>query len=108
MQATMTMTLKEEAESYFGGPIPKNEYDVAVDRAKRKLARIIEREGDSNGERRKQYYLAQLISEEVQANRFSDFTIAVCKAYEEIDRYVEQIQKGIKKEMPAARAARQI
>lgn len=47
----------------------------AKSQAKRKLARIIEREGDSNGERRKPYYLEQLIAEAASSECFSKFTL---------------------------------
>lgn len=84
------------------------EYEEAKARAKRKLARIIEREGDGDGERRKPYYLAQLIAEAVRAERILAFTFELGELF----RYAEeehkrQIQQR-KKEMPAAKAAGQI
>lgn len=93
------MTLKEEAESYLGLRISREEFSAAAARAKRKLAFIIERFGDANGERREQYYLAQLISEAVRENRLSEYTMAL---------YDLRLQTEIKKEMPVAGATGQI
>ncbi len=62
--------------------------------AKRKLALIIEREGDLNGERRKPYYLNRIIEETIRAHQFS--------------KTCSLISLEIKKEMPAAEAAGQI
>lgn len=53
--------------------------------AKDKLKRIIEREGDADGERTQPYYLAQLIAEAINQNRFS----LLCQ----ID-YEEKLTKG--------------
>ena len=75
----------------------QKEQKEAEKQAKRKLARIIEREGDADGERLKPYYLAQLVAEAVTAERFSNY----CNMLHEL-RTLE------KKEMPAAKAARQV
>ena len=109
MQAVLQKDeLKMLSEEYLAEPLSDTEYEEAKARAKRKLARIIEREGDGDGERRKPCYLAQLIAEAVRAERFSAFTFELG----EIFRYAEeehkrQIQQR-KKEMPAAKAAGQI
>lgn len=109
MQAVLQKDeLKTLSEEYLAEPLSDTEYEEAKAQAKRKLARIIEREGDSNGERRKPYYLAQLIAEAVRAERFSAFTLELGELF----RYAEeehkrQIQQR-KKEMPAAKAAGQI
>ena len=66
-------------------------------RAKEKLARIIEREGDLNGARRQPQYLEQLIQEALRERRFARFTVEL----DHIRRYNEI------KEKPAAVAAGQ-
>lgn len=100
--------LKSLSEQYLSSAISQREFEQAEMQAKRKLARIIEREGDADGERRKPYYLAQLIAEAVRTDRFSSFTFDLGN----LIRYAEeehrkQIQQR-KKEMPAAETARQI
>lgn len=79
--------LLEMAESYLGSVIFPTEYKEAEQYAQRKLDRIISREGDGNGERRKPYYIAQLIAETVRSNRFSDFTHTLCNLTREADEY---------------------
>jgi hypothetical protein len=62
------------AEAYLGNEMFDFEYVEAKKYAEHKLFDwIIPREGDSNGERRKPYYLAKLIEETVRSNRFSDY-----------------------------------
>lgn len=100
--------LKSLSEQYLSSAISQREFEQAEMQAKRKLARIIEREGDTDGERRKPYYLAQLIAEAIRADRFSSFTFELGN----LIRYAEeehrkQIQQR-KKEMPAAETAGQI
>lgn len=85
--------LLEMAESYLGETIFPTEYKEAEQYARHKLKLIIEREGDANGERRKPYYLAQLIYETVLANRFSKQTRELCRQRSELNRIM-----GIKKE----------
>ena len=48
----------------------------AVKEAKIKLAQIIEREGDLNGERLKPQYLAQLTLERLRTNRFANYCLS--------------------------------
>ncbi len=79
------------AEKYLGSEIEDDEYPTAYRYAERKLERIIDREGDSGGERRKPYYIAQLIAETVSANRLSDFT----KKLYELNRYLDEHQDEI-------------
>ena len=81
------ITATEEHVSY-------SEFKRAIKEAKRKLALIIEREGDLNGERLKPQYIAQLTLEILHANRFSNYCLARTRE--------------IKKEMPVAEATRQI
>ena len=51
------------------------EYRKAIIPAKNKLASIIERCGDGNGERRKNYYIAQLIAEQISQNRMTKYCL---------------------------------
>lgn len=52
----------------------ESEYEAALEPAQRKLDRIIKMEGDDNGERLKDYYLAQLIAEQIRQQRFAELT----------------------------------
>lgn len=94
--ATATEVLREEVESLLGVSITESVCARAYEHAKRKLARIIEREGDADGGRLQPYYITQLTAEAVREQSSSDFTIMLC----------EQIHR--EKEKPAAEAARQI
>ena len=49
----------------------ESEFEIAKAHAKNKLAVIISRFGDANGERLEDYYLEQLIREELRAERAS-------------------------------------
>lgn len=49
----------------------ESEFKIAKAHAKNKLAVIISRFGDANGERLEDYYLEQLIREELRAERVS-------------------------------------
>lgn len=102
MTATTTEVSREEVESRLGVSITEEMFARAYEHAKRKLARIIEREGDADGARLQPYYITQLTVEAVREQSFSEFTILLCNAYRE----AEQIHR--EKEMPAAEAARQI
>ncbi|MCD7891567.1 MAG: hypothetical protein LUG26_07480 [Ruminococcus sp.] len=96
----MDAELKRQAESYLGTEIKQSEWDSARAYAGRKLKLIIEREGDLDGERRKPYYIAQLIAEAVRSDRFSNFTFELSRLYRQADEYAEQM--GIKKEQPVS------
>ncbi len=63
--------LQELTEDDLGAYITPPEWDRAKTYAEKKLASIIEREGDLNGARREPWYLAQLIAEAVQVNTLS-------------------------------------
>lgn len=93
----MEAALQRQAEHYLGTAIEPQEWGKAKAYAERKLNRIIEREGDGGGERRKPYYLAQLIAETVRSDRFSQFTIDLM----ELDRYASE-QLGVKKGQPVS------
>ena len=66
--------IRSLAEEYLGTVIPELIWDDVKEQATRKLERIIEREGDAGGERKKPYYLAQLIAEAVR----QEVLTAVC------------------------------
>lgn len=72
-ESTNMNNLRVLAEKYNGSAIADEEYIKALARAERKLEIIITREGDCNGERLKPYYLAQLISESVNSERFTTY-----------------------------------
>ena len=55
----------------FRVPCDKGEFEIAQANAKKKLTYIISRYGDENGERLADWYLEQLISEELRAERVS-------------------------------------
>lgn len=67
------LDLRARAEHYLGGPITPEEFEHAEPYARRKLESINSREGTSHGDE----YLAILVSEIVQSNRFSDYTLAL-------------------------------
>ena len=71
MRSLWGTSLRRRAESYLGSSIAPSELEEAKAYAERKLAYIIDREGDANGARRQPDYLAQLIAETVRGNRLS-------------------------------------
>ena len=80
------MDLIQMVEHYLGNEIIcTGEFTAALSSAIDKLKRIIEREGDANGERLQPYYLAQLIAESIGANHFS----LLCQF-----DYEEKLKKG--------------
>lgn len=96
----MEQPLKQLAERYFGREIPEPEYSEAVISARRKLAWIINREGDAGGERQKPYYLAQLVSEAVRASRLSEYTQRVYELSQYMKEHEAEIIEEIKKGRP--------
>jgi len=93
----MEDTLRQQAEHYLCTEIEPSEWDKAKAYAEQKLKGIIKREGDEDGARRQPWYLAQLIAETVQGNRFSQFTLDLM----ELDRYASE-QMGVKKGQPVS------
>lgn len=89
--------LKSLSEQYLSSAISQREFEQAEMQAKRKLARIIEREGDADGERRKPYYLAQLIAEAVRSDRFSSLTFELGNFIRCAEENRKQIQQRKKK-----------
>lgn len=71
MSSLQETSLQCRAESYLGTGIRPSELEAAKDYAERKLALIIEREGDAGGARRQSDYLAQLIAEAVKGKRLA-------------------------------------
>lgn len=88
MQATTVTTevSKEEVESRLGISISDEAFERAYEHAKRKLARIIEREGDLDGARLQPFYITQLTVEAVREQGFSEFTILLCNAHREAEK----------------------
>lgn len=93
----MEDTLRQQAERYLCTEIEPSEWDKAKAYAEQKLKGIIKREGDGDGARQQPWYLAQLIAETVQGNRFSQFTLDLM----ELDRYASE-QMGVKKGQPVS------
>lgn len=69
--------------SPLGDLFTEAEVDAAVTAATQKLASIISRFGDENGERRKPYYFKQLIKEELQIRQLQRHLLSL---YEEKER----------------------
>lgn len=67
----MEQTLRQLSEKYLGTQIEPVEWEDAKTCAEYKLKTIIEREGDADGKRREQWYLARIIAETVRSNRFA-------------------------------------
>lgn len=93
----MEDTLRQQAERYLCTEIEPSEWDKAKAYAEQKLKGIIKRESDGDGARRQPWYLAQLIAETVQGNRFSQFTLDLM----ELNRYASE-QMGVKKGQPVS------
>ena len=77
----MAEPMQQQAERYLGTAIEPQEWRRACESAERKLQYIIDREGDANGERRKPYYLAQLIAEAVRSDRLQQLTEQLADCY---------------------------
>jgi len=67
--------LRDEAARCLGRGLTDAEWEWALPRAKRKLSRIIEQEGDAGGIRLQPWYLAKLIEEAVSQEMLSQYTI---------------------------------
>ena len=85
--------LQQQAERHLGSEIRPSELEAARAYAERKLAYIIDREGDANGARRQPDYLAQLIAETVRGSRLS-------RCLNEINKLRELQAQGTKKDSP--------
>ena len=92
----MEHILQKQAEICLGTAIGPHEWSKAKAYAENKLASIISRFGDGGGIRRESWYLAQLIAEAFEGQRFFQFTV-------DLERFVHENdgQSGDKKEQPA-------
>ena len=70
MTLTLLDDIRDEAGQFLGRELTDAEWREALPQAQRKLHAIISVEGDANGERRKSYYLAQLVKEFVIIGAF--------------------------------------
>lgn len=79
-------------ERYLGSRIGPSEWVKAKAYAEHKRKLIIRREGDADGMRNEQWYLAELIAETISSNRLSQFTFDLAN----ISRTTNE-QMGLKK-----------
>lgn len=73
MNITYDDEVRDEASGYLGREITDAEWEEALPQAQRKLDRIISREGDLEGERRKPYYLGKLVEECISQNAIARY-----------------------------------
>lgn len=66
--------IKEDVESQLGFLISDKQFDVGMSRAKQKLQSIIRHYGDADGVRRTPEYLAELVTEAIAQELFSEYT----------------------------------
>lgn len=71
--------VRDEASGYLGREITDAEWKYALPLAKQKLERIISREGDLNGDRRKPFYLGKLVQERITEDAFARYTVAMSR-----------------------------
>jgi len=88
--------VRQIAEALLGIPLPDMLWNVTAEQAKCKLERIIDREGDADGERKKPYYLAQLVVEAIRQEMFT----AMCIADYEEKRNARAKAQGISEKQP--------
>ena len=81
MQATAQL-IRDEAALFLGRRPTDQEMEWALPRAQKKLAWIIEREGDADGIRQQPWYLGKLVEEAIIEEEFSQYTIARCMEIE--------------------------
>lgn len=65
--------IRDEASEMLGRELTDAEWDRAFPLAKAKLERIIEREGDANGERNEPYYIGMLVSEIARSRQVQNY-----------------------------------
>lgn len=70
--------IRDEAALFLGRRPTDQEMEWALPRAQKKLAWIIEREGDEDGIRQQPWYLGKLVEEVIIEEEFSQYTIARC------------------------------
>lgn len=74
LQFDVYSQIKAMVENHFCIKLSSIVFNAELEKAQNKLAWIISREGDSNGERNKLYYLTQLVIETIK----SDFLTLQC------------------------------
>lgn len=67
------MDFKEMVEKYAEIEVTQEEIDAYLPQAKRKLSHIVNLEGDLDGERNQPWYLATLLGEIINMERFSEY-----------------------------------
>ena len=73
------MDWKSLIQKQVGIEVTDEEVEENMPYAKRKLSHIISREGDLNGERNQPWYLATLLGEIINMDRFSHYCIEKSK-----------------------------
>jgi len=73
MQATAQL-IRDEAAIFLGRRPTDQEMEWALPRAQKKLAWIIEREGEADGIRQQTWYLGKLVEEAIVEEKFSQYT----------------------------------
>ncbi len=73
MKATAQL-IRDEAALFLGRRPTDQEMEWALPRAQKKLAWIIEREGDAGGVRQQPRYLGKLVEEAIVEEKFSQHT----------------------------------
>lgn len=81
MQATIQL-IRDEAALFLGRRPTDEEMEWALPRAQKKLAWIIEREGDAGGIRQQSWYLGKLVEEAIVEEEFSQYTLERCTEIE--------------------------
>ena len=77
----MVETMRQQAERYLGTAIEPQEWLRAENSAWQKRQYIIGRYGDSGGQRREPWYMAQLIAEAVRSDRLRRLTAQLTDCY---------------------------
>jgi hypothetical protein len=81
MQATAQL-IRDEAALFLGRRPTDEEMEWALPRAQKKLAWILEREGDAGGIRQQPWYIGKLVEEVIIEEEFSQYTLARCMEIE--------------------------
>ena len=76
--------IKKEAERQLGRHITEQEWNDAFPKATDKLHRIIQREGDGDGERRTPWYIGMLVAEQIHAAEATAHTETVFEMFQRI------------------------
>lgn len=76
--------IKKAAERQLGRHITQQEWNEAFSKATDKLHRIIQREGDGNGERRTPWYIGMLVAEQIHATEAAAHIDTVFEMFQNI------------------------